>query len=125
MAQYGIDLNKSVSFVTETINLPIKQLSQDIHFQLQRLEEWLEEIGREFQYFMIDAQTGKKAVLQILETKTLFILKNIYQSQRVYWMNTRGCIKIKCIYFLPRRNKYLARNVFLKIIPRTGERTGA
>ena len=56
MTGYGFDSNESVTFVTETRNLPIKQFKpRDL---LSVGIDW--EIEKEFRYFRIDNATGKK-----------------------------------------------------------------
>ena len=61
MTGCGFDSNESVTFVTETRNLPIKQFKpRDLISVGRDWEIWLEEIEREIWYFRIDNATGKK-----------------------------------------------------------------
>ena len=69
MTRYGIDMgdNETVTLITESRNLrtlPLK-LSEDQLSTGKSLEDWLQEIEREFRYFRISSPLDKKDALII------------------------------------------------------------
>ena len=122
MTQYGFDLNESVTFVSETRNLPIKQFKpRDSLSEDRDWEIWLEEIESEFQYFRIDTPADKEDALLIFGVKDIAYLEK-YLPDPGGILDEYQRLKNKLnAYFLPRRNTYLARYLFLKSRPRSGE----
>ena len=126
MTQYGFNLNESVTFVTEIRNLPIKQFKPNNSPSVGReWEIWLEEIEREFQYFKIDTPTDKKDAMLLFGGKDIAYLDKYLPDPGGILDEYQKLRKKLNAYFLIRRNKYLARYLFLKRRPRTGELTVA
>ena len=122
MTRYGFDSNESVTYVTETRNLPIKQFKPQDSLSVGRdWQIWLEEIEREFRYFRIDTPTDKKDALLIFGGKDIAYLEKYLPDPDGILDEYQKLKKKLNAYFLPRRNKYLARYLFLEMRPRTGE----
>ena len=122
MTRYTFDLNESVTYVTEARHLPVTQLKpRDSQSVGRDLEIWVEEIKSKFRKIRIDTPTDKE--------DTLFGGKDSAYLEK-YLPEPDGILdeyqKLKKnlnAYFLPRRNKYLVRYLFLKMRARTGEWT--
>ena len=120
MTRYTFDLNESVTYVTEARHLPVTQLKpRDSQSVGRDLEIWVEEIKSKFRKIRIDTPTDKE--------DTLFGGKDSAYFEK-YLPEPDGILdeyqKLKKnlnAYFLPRRNKYLVRYLFLKMRARTGE----
>ena len=135
MTRFGFYSNETVTFVTETRNLPIEPFKPKDSLSVGKdWQQWLEEIEGEFRYFRLETLADKTEALLIFGGREIAHLGKYLPDP-----DTRDCkdptqneldgyqkLRVKlCEYFIPRQNKYLARYLFLKMRPRARERTVA
>ena len=85
--------------------------------------EWLEDIERQFRYFKIHDPFDQKDALIIYGGREIARLEKVLPDPYGK-LNEYEKLKIKLnIYFLPQRNKFYARYLFLKMTPKAGEST--
>ena len=85
--------------------------------------EWLEDIERQFRYFRIHDPFDQKDALIIYGGREIARLEKVLPDP-CGKLNEYEKLKIKLnTYFLPQRNKYYARYLFLKKTPKAGEST--
>ena len=102
--------------------LPFREAEQK-HSRGKHWAEWLEDIQRQFRYFKIHDPLDQKDALIIYGGREIARLEKALPVP-CGKLNEYEKLKIKLnTYFLPRRNKYYARYLFLKMTPRAGETT--
>ena len=124
MTRYGFNLNET--FLPETRHLQIEQFK--LRGQHKVDKDWkilLEEIEREYRYFRINTTTDKKDALIIFGGREIAYLEKYLPRPDGKLDEYQKLRKKLNTYFSPRKNKYLARYLFLKMRPRPGERTVA
>ena len=101
---------------------PFREAEQK-HSRGKHWTEWLGDIERKFRYFKIHDPFDKKDALIIYGGREIARLEKALPDP-CGKLNEYEKLKLKLnTYFLPQRNKYYARYLFLKMTPRTGETT--
>ena len=102
--------------------LPFRDAEQK-HSRGIHWTEWLEDIERQFRYFKIHDPFDQRDALIIYGGREIARLEKALPDL-CGKLNEYEKLKMKLnTYFLPQRNKYYARYLFLKMTPRAGETT--
>ena len=102
--------------------LPFREAEQK-HSRGIHWTEWLEDIERKFRYFKMHDPFDQKDALMIYGGREIARLEKALPDP-CGKLNEYEKLKIKLnTHFLPQRNKYYARYLFLKITPRVEETT--
>ena len=119
----------ATTYVAETKNLPIKPFELKDSLSMGKdWEFWLEEIERQFRFFRIESPADKKDALMIFGGREIVHLGKYLPDPDTEEVQLDEYQKLRVKlndYFIPKRNKYLARYLFLKMRPKPCERTAA
>ena len=129
MTRYGLDFDQNeaaATVVTERRNLLIQPFKPTDRLSVGKAwREWLEEIEIEFRYYRINTPTDKKDALLIFGGRELRRLDKYLPDLADNLDEYQRTRKKLNDYYLPRRNIYFERYLFLKMRPTPGERTVA
>ena len=129
MTRYGLDFDQNeaaATVVTERRNLLIQPFKPTDRLSVGKAwREWLEEIEREFRYYRINTPNDKKDALLIFGGRELRRLDKYLPDLADNLDEYQKIRKKLNDYYVPRRNIYFERYLFLKMRPTPGERTVA
>ena len=118
--------NTEITVITESRNLralPFR-VTEDQLSTVKAWEDWLESLEREFRYFKITNPQDMKDALIIYGGQEISRLEKSLPNPEEPGQNVYQKIRNKLNeYFIPKRNKYYSRYMFLKMRPQVGETT--
>ena len=120
------NIQSTVIYTSRNLNImPFRPPENQLNVSKDR-EDWLEEIEREFRYFKITTPMDKRDAIIIYGGKNIARLARSLPEPE----DPRGKLddysklrKKLNEYFIPKKNKYYARYIFLKMRPQKAEST--